>query len=170
MELGATVCRKPAPACARCPLSRACAARAAGREAELPPARRRAPRAALRIACAVVERGGELLAVRRPPGGLWAGLWELPAVEVPPEASAAEVRRALAARLGRGARVGAPLAAIARVLTHRDLSLEAWAAALPRAAAPEGARWASPGELRSLGVSAATGALLEALGDRDRAA
>jgi A/G-specific adenine glycosylase len=168
MELGATVCRKPAPACARCPVAMGCAARAAGREAEVPPPRRRPARSAMRIACALVERGSELLIVRRPPGGLWPGLWELPSADVHPDASAAEVRRALAARLGRGACIGASLAAVRRVLTHRTLALEAWSASAPPAREPPGARWADPAGLASLPVSAAMRSLLVAI--RDRAA
>jgi A/G-specific adenine glycosylase len=168
MELGATVCRKPVPACARCPVARGCAARSAGREAEIPRARRRPARAALRIVCAVVERGGELLAVRRPPGGLWGGLWELPGAEIAPDAPRAAVRRALTARLGAGARIAAPLATVTRVLTHRTLELEAWAARLGPGAELEGARFVSAEGLVSMGISTATRALVAALGEGPR--
>ncbi|MEW6691018.1 MAG: A/G-specific adenine glycosylase, partial [Pseudomonadota bacterium] len=43
MDLGATVCTRVAPACARCPLARRCVARREGRIAELPAPRRRKP-------------------------------------------------------------------------------------------------------------------------------
>jgi A/G-specific adenine glycosylase len=43
MELGALVCTPAAPRCDACPLRGACIARAEGRQADFPPARRRAP-------------------------------------------------------------------------------------------------------------------------------
>src|SRR5690349_6148043 len=63
MELGATVCT-PAPRCEACPVAEACAARAAGRERELPVVGARAADAdkpLLRTVAAWMERRGRLL-------------------------------------------------------------------------------------------------------------
>jgi A/G-specific adenine glycosylase len=162
IELGATLCRKPTPACGRCPVAPLCAARAAGRAAEVPPARRRAARVPLHVACAVVRRDGELLVVRAPRTGLLAGLWQLPAAEVPPGADGAlALAAALRARFGDGAAVGPLVARAARVLTHRELTLEAYAC---RLAAPSrtdaAARFAPPAALAALGMSSAMRALI----------
>ncbi|WP_242372072.1 A/G-specific adenine glycosylase, partial [Anaeromyxobacter sp. SG26] len=167
MELGATLCRKPAPACARCPVRSACAAHGAGRAAEIPPARRRGARRAAAVACAVAEVGGALVLVRRAPGGLLGGLWDLPAVDVTgatERQGAAALRRTLRARFGVGA-VGALLAEVERTLTHRDLALRAYACEVPGAFAPgDDVRLAPPGTLDGIGLSAATRALLAAAG------
>ncbi len=143
MELGATLCVKPAPRCERCPVERLCAARAAGREREVPLARRRRPLRALQLACAWVERGGRLLVVRRPPGGLFGGLWSLPAATVPEgEDPLALLARALPPPLFLSPE-GPALASVERLLSHRRLALTAWRCELagePDAGA--GHRWA----------------------------
>jgi adenine-specific DNA glycosylase len=65
--------------------------------------------------------------VRRPPHGLFGGLWALPAVEVAAGEGEAAVRRrlaaAVAAHAGGGVEVGAELAAVVRTLSHRELTL-----------------------------------------------
>lgn len=146
MDLGATVCGR-APACRRCPLAALCAARATGRAGLLPAPRRRPARRPLILACAVARRGGALLLVRRPAGGLFGGLWAPPAAEV---AAGEDARRALSLALraqGLRGRVGAELAACERLLTHRALTLRAFAFEPARGAAParDGLRWAAPG-------------------------
>ncbi len=79
MDLGATVCARGAPDCVACPLRSGCAAHAQGRQRELPAPR---PRAALRVRRTTVlliqSRSGEVLLERRPPAGVWGGLWSLP--------------------------------------------------------------------------------------------
>jgi A/G-specific adenine glycosylase len=124
MELGATTCLPRRPACARCPVSRLCAARAAGREGEVPRPRRRAAPRPVRVVLARVERGGRLLLARAPERGLLAGMWGLPGFEVPPGVDPAGFLRRKAAReLGLRLRVGNEIAALTRVLTHRRLDL-----------------------------------------------
>ena len=166
MELGATICRKPVPACARCPLARACRARRAGRAAAIPPARRRPERRALAVAGAVEPDSPTVMLVRRPPGGLWGGLWDLPGCEVAPDENpAAALRRALRA-LGPGVRVGARIAGVDRLLTHRVLTYSAYHCRLP-ARASGGARRFDRREIGHLGIPAATLALLRSAGIAD---
>ena len=82
MELGAVVCKPTSPACGACPVAAHCQARARGMAAELPrPKPKKAPiEVALEIY--VAEQDGAWLLGRRPEGGLMAGMWELPTVEV----------------------------------------------------------------------------------------
>jgi A/G-specific adenine glycosylase len=164
MDLGATVCGKPSPRCAACPVGSLCAARAAGCEATVPPARRRPGLRPAVLACALLRRGDAVALERRPGHGLFAGLWALPAVEVP---AGAEPRAALAEALrarGIRARVGEELAACERTLTHRALTLRAFRCAA-RGDLPEGAalRLASPAHLDALGFPSAMRALLAAV-------
>lgn len=81
MDLGATLCTARAPACARCPVASDCRARREDRIAELPspkPAKRRPHRRATLL---LVENDrGAILIERRPPTGIWGGLWSLPVV------------------------------------------------------------------------------------------
>ncbi len=79
MDLGATLCTRARPACERCPLAALCIARRQGRQAELPesrPSKRLPERATLMILAR--NRAGAVLLERRPPTGIWGGLWSLP--------------------------------------------------------------------------------------------
>lgn len=79
MELGATVCRKAAPACDACPVSRWCASRgkAEGVPAFVPKARRKAT-----VDRALAIRRGKVLLRRHPADATrLAGLAELPTLE-----------------------------------------------------------------------------------------
>ena len=82
MDLGATVCTRRQPRCEDCPLNGDCLALAEGREAELP---QRKPRKStpLRHTVFVIVRDprGRVLLERRPPAGIWGGLWSFPECE-----------------------------------------------------------------------------------------
>ncbi len=83
MDLGATVCTRGRPACDRCPLARDCVALASGRQRELPgkKAKKALPQRAVRMLL-VRDAEGALLLERRPPAGIWGGLWSLPEIAV----------------------------------------------------------------------------------------
>jgi A/G-specific adenine glycosylase len=166
MDLGATVCAKPAPACARCPVARLCGARAAGREREVPAARRRPERRALALGCAVVRRGSAILLARRPAGGLFGGTWALPAAEVPPGGDARlALARALRDEHALPARVEEELAACDRTLTHRALTLRAFRC-VPRGAVreTERLRFVAEGAVPASGLPTAMATLLARVG------
>jgi A/G-specific adenine glycosylase len=79
MDLGATVCTRARPACLLCPVAAGCVAKREGRQAELPSPRPKAHRPQRELWVMIAIRaGGELLLERRPPLGLWGGLWALP--------------------------------------------------------------------------------------------
>ncbi|HEX9243346.1 MAG TPA: A/G-specific adenine glycosylase [Anaeromyxobacter sp.] len=161
MELGATICGRSAPACARCPVAPLCAARAAGRARELPrPRRRPAPRP-LALACAIVRRRGALLVARRPAQGLFGGLWSPPLAELAPGRDAARTLEAALLRdHGLVARARGELATCERTLTHRALTLRAFACELRAVPAGKGLRLAGERELEALGLPAAVRDLL----------
>jgi len=164
MELGATVCGVPAPACRRCPVASLCRAREAGREREVPPPRRRASRKKLLLACAAVERGGQWLLARQEGEGLFGGLWGLPLVEIgQPGEAATALAGAARRRWGASLRVGPEIARARRTLTHRELHLVAYACKISMLKRGEGLRWAPLADLPSLGVASAMKALLTRL-------
>jgi len=95
MDLGATVCTRAAPRCGDCPVRSGCAARASGTPARWPAPRprRTLPERETRMLL-LTDPAGRVLLARRPPAGVWGGLWCLP--EVPAGAQpAAWARRTL---------------------------------------------------------------------------
>ena len=79
MDLGATVCTRTRPRCGSCPLSSGCRAFAMDRVGEYPAPR---PRKTLpvRAVCMLLLCDGTdaVLLQKRPPTGIWGGLWSLP--------------------------------------------------------------------------------------------
>ena len=78
MDLGATVCTPRNPSCRSCPFETDCLAYRQGRVAELPHRARRKALPERRVTMLLITRGNEVLLERRPPTGIWGGLWSLP--------------------------------------------------------------------------------------------
>ena len=124
MELGATVCLPRSPRCDECPLQNACLALAKGRTEELPqrPVAKAIP--TINWVSIRVSRKGQLLLLRRPPVGLWGGLWEFPSGE----AASGEILQEAAARVlvertGLVAEHIEPTTAFDHVLSHLRLRI-----------------------------------------------
>ncbi len=77
MEFGALVCGK-VPKCGECPLARLCAARRLGTVPDRPRKGGKAGYTALETTAGILLRGDLVFIRKRPPDGLWAGLWEFP--------------------------------------------------------------------------------------------
>ena len=79
MDLGATVCTRSKPACERCPLASDCVAKLLDRAADFPASR---PNKALPIKQSVLlilhHQQRQVFLEKRPPSGIWGGLWSLP--------------------------------------------------------------------------------------------
>lgn len=124
MDLGSSVCTARRPSCSVCPLQTGCRALAAGTIQQFPPKkiRRVVPqRQALAI---VLWRGGRVLLARRPPAGLFGGLYELPGDFIgSDEPLAAAVQRVSAERLGFTLRLEERLGEVRHTLTHMRLRL-----------------------------------------------
>jgi A/G-specific adenine glycosylase len=79
MDLGATLCTRNKPACALCPVQADCAGRVAGRLESLPGKKpKREVPTVERFMLLWRDRAGRVLLERRPPSGIWGGLWCLP--------------------------------------------------------------------------------------------
>ena len=78
MDLGATICTRSKPACARCPLQARCVALAQDQVAALP--MRKPKKAVPQKFCSmlVAVHQGQVLLLQRPALGIWAGLLSLP--------------------------------------------------------------------------------------------
>ncbi len=79
MDLGATVCTRATPRCAHCPLSTSCAAHAAATVDQYPSPKpkRQLPERHTRFLM-LQDATGAWLLQRRPPSGIWGGLWSFP--------------------------------------------------------------------------------------------
>jgi len=82
MDLGATLCTRAAPACARCPLATRCIALRQGtqRAYPAPKPKRDNPVRRTRLLLATAPDGRVMLE-RRAPVGIWGGLWVPPALD-----------------------------------------------------------------------------------------
>jgi A/G-specific adenine glycosylase len=116
MDLGATLCTRSRPDCNQCPVKRACKAFAAGNVDEFP-----APRPALKIRKQSVQMliltdgHGNVLLERRPPAGIWGGLWSLPADDD---------GRPIAQRIGINNQHLKSLATLQHQLTHIHMTIQ----------------------------------------------
>ena len=81
MDLGATLCTRSKPACHRCPLAAHCEALAGG-DPTVYPAKK--PKKDIPVKSTVMlllsNEAGDVLMQKRPPSGIWGGLWSLPEV------------------------------------------------------------------------------------------
>ena len=85
MDLGATCCRRSKPACARCPVADDCVALHSDRVESLPERKPRKAKPQRVQYLQLVECDGELWLQRRPPSGIWGGLWCPPLQEDEPD-------------------------------------------------------------------------------------
>lgn len=83
MDLGATVCTRSRPSCTDCPIASDCRALLENRVQELPSPRPRRPLPERIRYAALVEGPDGLWLQRRPPSGLWGGLFSLPEARDP---------------------------------------------------------------------------------------
>ena len=162
MDLGATVCTRANPACGQCPLADGCGALRAGRTLELPAPRRRAPRRLKRTYMLIALSGGCVFLERRPPQGIWGGLWS------PVEFADEESLAAFAAGRFGGRAAMRRLAPIHHAFTHFDLDIEPWIAELPvsQGLTAEGeTRWQTLASIEAVGLPAPVARLLQELKD-----
>ena len=79
MDLGATVCTRNRPRCADCPLASGCHALRHGEQQQLPTGKTRNSLPVRKVVFALLQNEqGEILLEKRPPAGIWGGLWSFP--------------------------------------------------------------------------------------------
>ena len=118
MDLGATICTRANPACILCPVAADCVARINGRIDRIPAPRpkKTVPRRAVTMVLLVHQEA--VLLERRPPQGVWGGLWSLP--ELPEEIGAEQY---CLTRFSAQVRADTPLAEIEHGFTHFHLTI-----------------------------------------------
>ena len=83
MDLGATVCKRSKPLCEQCPLADDCLALVNDSVTTLPtPKKKKVLPEKHRRFLLVKNDNEQVLLVKRPPAGIWGGLWSLPELEL----------------------------------------------------------------------------------------
>lgn len=118
MDLGALVCTRARPACPSCPVGASCASFAQGKVKAYALGRPRRARPLRKTSMLLLLQDGEVLLERRPPTGVWGGLWCLP--EMP---SGSDPRAYCERRFGAKLASVEPLAILHHGFTHFALDI-----------------------------------------------
>jgi A/G-specific adenine glycosylase len=81
MDLGATLCSRSKPKCAECPLLDSCEAYQQQRVHQLPTPKPRKKIPEKNTTMLILMQGDEVMLEKRPPTGIWGGLWSFPETE-----------------------------------------------------------------------------------------
>ncbi len=148
MDLGATICSPKNPACALCPWTESCLARARGDQEDFP---RKAPKREGRLrrgaAFVVLRADGRVLLRRRPSSGLLGAMTEVPGSDWTHDFDSATALAA-APRLRAKPKWQKLAGVVTHVFTHFPLELTVFVAQVPRATkVMKGARWVKLADL-----------------------
>lgn len=167
MDLGQLVCLPRRPACAACPVSRACVARRLGATDRFPTKRARPALRCRHVAAAWTTRRGAAMLVRGS-DALLRGLWQFPAAE---GRSAAEAAARLARRvegLGLVLSPGPPIGSTRHTMVHRRLEIRLYPAEPSKpgsvAAIPGSVRWFTRARLAEAAIPTLTRRIASAAG------
>ncbi|AOV15709.1 A/G-specific adenine glycosylase [Acidihalobacter aeolianus] len=161
MDLGATLCTRANPCCGDCPVAADCVAQREGRQRELPaPKPRKTTPERETWMLLLYDAAGAVLLERRPPSGIWGGLWSLP------EAASADEADARARELaGRTPATWQALPPFRHAFTHFRLRIHPLAGRLHGPAAvgvkDTAQVWYKPGQPPPGGIPAPVASLLE---------
>ena len=146
MDLGALVCTRSSPSCDSCPVASDCIARREQRQADFPG---RKPKKALperRANWLVVQEGDAVLLEKRPPSGIWGGLWCFP--EGPDDAVPRDAQ---------------PLEPLMHTFSHFRLHIQPLQVDEAAAVADRETLWYNTAEPQNLGLAAPVRKLLDRL-------
>ncbi len=129
MDMGATVCTRGRPRCAACPVQADCVALQTERITELPAPRPKKTVPERHATFLLLMHGNDILLEKRPPSGIWGGLWCLPQFDDEASASAWCAQRQIEPGADLGAMVpsrekrfpGETLPAFTHTFTHFKL-------------------------------------------------
>jgi len=162
MDFGATLCTRANPACLLCPISDDCVAFRDGLTEALPtpkPGKPLPERSAVMLMA--FDTQGRVLLQRRPPTGIWSGLWSLPQAE-----DTGAARAWFQAHLAGDFDAADELPETPHTFTHYRLHMLPlrWRRLSPRDAVGDNddLRWVAPGQLTTLGLPAPIRKLLDA--------
>jgi A/G-specific adenine glycosylase len=168
MDMGATLCKRSKPECTRCPLIKNCAAYSQELVTKIPAPKPKKvkPRRTTTLLLAV-NTTGELLLEKRPPTGIWGGLWSFPEFE-----SRAEITDWCRQQFGTAPAAERVWPNVSHSFSHFDLDMTPVEVTLnaPPTRVMEGDRWLwyntrSPA---AVGLAAPVAKLLDVVGEQLR--
>ena len=152
MDLGATVCTRSKPRCPMCPVHGDCVAFRRGWTDKVPAPRPRKRLPHKRTLMLALMRAGEVLLEKRPPSGVWGGMWCLPEA-----VRKTDIEAYCLKRFGTHVIEIDELPLIAHAFTHFKLDIRPLrlrvSALVPEAAEP-GVMWLSVEEARGAAIPA----------------
>lgn len=167
MDLGATLCTRSNPRCHLCPVAQSCLAHAGGMETRYPTPRPARALPLRQVQMLLVRNPeGAILLEKRPPTGIWGGLWSFP--ELPPEEDALAWCR----QMGNGARPAGELPSRRHSFSHFQLLIHPRLFLLekPGSALLDGDRqvWYNPSHEPIGGLAAPVQSLLHEIIDQEQ--
>ncbi len=121
MDLGATLCARGMPKCLLCPLQDDCVAHIEGRTQKLPQRNVKKAIPHRQTKMLVMLSANEVLIEKRPPTGIWGGLWSLPEMAVEDDAIA-NAKKRFGVTLAKSEKP-ISLAEVAHGFTHYSLAI-----------------------------------------------
>jgi A/G-specific adenine glycosylase len=118
MDLGATVCARSRPLCLTCPVADTCVAKREGRVQELPSPRPKKIVPERLTTMLIISHAGEVLLEKRPPTGVWAGMWCFPEMQ-----NSGNARDVCRERYGLETKASKPWDVLQHGFTHFKLSI-----------------------------------------------
>ena len=118
MDLGATLCTRSKPKCAVCPLISTCKAYEQKRVHALPTRKLRQVIPEKYTTMLILRCGDEVMLEKRPPKGIWGGLWSFP------QADESQVEQLLSQLFGVSAAVDQSLPTRIHTFTHFKLHIQ----------------------------------------------
>lgn len=148
MDLGALVCTRSNPDCAACPVNSDCMAYREGRQQEFPGRKPKKSLPQRQANWLVIEAGDAVLLEKRPPAGIWGGLWCFP--EADDDAVPGNAER---------------LEPLTHTFSHFRLHIQPLRVAMPPAVEERETVWYNTAQPQNLGLAAPVRKLLDRLAD-----
>jgi len=119
MDLGATLCSRSKPQCQLCPLRETCRAYQEHRVHQLPTPKPRKATPEKHTTMMILLQGDAVMLEKRPPTGIWGGLWSFPEADDNDDFATVAQHR-----FGVNASLKQPLPALSHAFTHFKLHIK----------------------------------------------
>lgn len=161
MDLGSLVCLRRRPACAICPLSESCQARQQGLIGQIPGSKPKKPLPNKSTRVMILRNKEKILLEKRPPVGIWGGLWSLPEIDI--TLSEQAIENMLRDRYGLNITAIEKLRSFHHVFSHFRLRIEPWiidTSSMHNCIEEPGRQWYRLRELSNIGMPGPIGRFL----------
>lgn len=165
MDLGATICLRKNPLCTTCPLQSKCQALKSGIQNQLPTSKPKKVLPTRETAMLMIlNQKNQILLEKRPPTGIWGGLWSLPECD-----NDNDVKNYCKSQLGIAANLKTAFAPLKHSFSHYHLQIHPKVLQLKKVNAlkEDDFSWFEIGKTKQLGLPKPVKSLLNQLEDFD---